>query len=890
MGRLGRRLRLLLQREAVEREMDDEMRFHIEMEIEDRVRAGESPAQARRAAMRDFGGVERFKEEVRDVRGLRAGEDLLRDFRLALRTLRRSPAFTLVAVAILALGVGSTTAIFSVVHGVLLRPLPFPAADRIVHLWEVDEEGTRLQVADANFADFRAEARSFAALAEMAPGSMVSVVGAGEPVRVRATHVSRDFFPVMGVHPARGRGFVAEEQEQGGRPAVIVSDAFWRGRLGADPDLSSARLSFDGGLYSVVGVMPPGFAYPERVDLWIPRELFPTLPSRSAHNWQAVGRLRPGVTLEEAQREISSVAARLKATYGEDTGTVDAALVPLREHIVGDVRPVLLVLLGASAFLLLVATANLGSLLLARVSTRRREIAVRLAMGASRFHLTRQLLVEMLVLALLGGAAGALLAMAGTRALLAAAPGDLPRLAEIRVDPAAWVVAFGTAALVAAALALGSAIGGAPADLRGALAEGQRTQAGAASTRRVRDGLVVAQVALTLVLLVGVGLLGRSLARLLSLDPGYRTEALVVLDLESPWPADDAAGRRLAGFHEELMSRLRAIPGVLEVGGANAFPLGEGRYASGTFLVLPPGAATPRMEDLPEMFKDRALTGEAEYRVASEGWFRALGVPLLRGRLFDERDHADAPHAAVINQSLAETRWPDEDPIGKVIEFGNMDGDVRPFTVVGVVGDVREGNLAEEPRPTLYGSFRQRLGPPSSFSIVMHGSGPATPVIASARGILAELAPETPPRFRTVEEALATSLADRRFAVTLLGAFGGAALLLAVVGIYGVIAYLVAQRTREIGLRLALGAGVPHVLAMVLRRGLVLAGTGIALGVAAALALTRTLGTLLYGVTPTDPVAFAAVVLLLLASALLASWLPARRATRVSPMVAMREP
>lgn len=811
--------------------------------------------------------------------------DALRhDLRFALRSFLRNPAFSTITVLTLALGIGATTSIFSVIYGVLLRPLPYPEAERIVRVWQLDKDGNRMDVSDPNFADWQTQTRSFTALAQVQGPGPASVSGDVEPVRVPAAVVSRDFFRVLGVQPVAGRGFAPEEQQQGAAPTVLVSHRFWQQHLGGTPDFATKTLIFNGRVHRVIGVLPQSLDFPAGVDLFMPRELEQRLPSRTAHNWAVIGRLRDGTPLAQAQADISAISKRLKTQYGDDTWMVDASLVPLHEQIVGRVRPALLVLLGASAFLLLIACANVGNLLLARAAIRQRELAVRLAMGAGRRRLVQQFLAEALVLALVAGAVGVLVALGGVRLLVALEPASVPRLGEVSVNWTALLFAVATALATAVALGLVTALRGAgEADLRGSLAQSQRGLA--TSGGYVRGGLAVAQVALTLVLLVGAGLLGRSFLRLIAVNPGYRTAGAVVLDLSTPWPETEADAARQRRFYDDLMTRLRGIPGVTNVGGVSVFPL-RGGGSNGVFIVMARTDEKIDYAQLATLMKDPERSGFADFRVASEGYFRAMGIPLVRGRLFDDRDGPDAPHAAVISQSLAEQEWPNSDPIGRIIQFGNMDGDLRPFTIVGIVGDIRERGLDAEPRPMFYGSSRQRSV--SSFTVVMQGSGDPTNVIPPARRVLRELAPSLPPRFRTLEDVVAVSMTQRRFSLALLGAFGAAALLLATMGVYSVIAYLVAQREHEIGIRVALGAQRGDVVSLVVRHGAVLTLIGVAVGVGASLWLTRLLDGLLYGVTSTDPVAFAAVVALLLGVALVASYLPARRATRVDPMNVLR--
>jgi predicted permease len=789
-----------------------------------------------------------------------------------------------VTIATLALGIGATTAIFSVVYAVLLRPLPYPDADRIVRVWQVGKDGNRMNASDPNFADWQANNRTLVALAQVLGPGATSVSGDVDPVRVPTAVVSRDFFRVLGVRPVAGRLFAPEEQQQGAAPTVLVSQRFWHQQMGGTPDFAAKSLIFNGRVHRVIGVLPAHLDFPASADLFTPRELERRLPSRTAHNWQVIGRLRDGTTLEQAQADMSAISRRLKAQYGDDTWMVDADVVQLHEEIVGRVRPALLVLLGASAFLLVIACANVGNLLLARAAIRQRELAVRLAMGAGRRRLLQQFLAEALVLSLAAAAIGIVIAVGGVRLLISLEPTSVPRLGEVGVNWIALLFAASVALATAFGLGIVTALRGAgEEDLRGSLAQSQRGLA--ASGGYVRGGLAIAQVALTLVLLVGAGLLARSFLRLIAVNPGYRTAGALVLDLSMAWPESQTDAARQRQFLDELTLRLRNLPGVASVGGVNNLPL-RGGGSNGAFLVLARPDEQIDFSQLPLLMKDPDRSGFADFRVASDDYFRAMGIPLLRGRLFDDRDGPDATHVAVISQSLAATEWPTSDPIGRIIQFGNMDGDLRPFTIVGIVGDIRERGLDADPRPMFYGSSRQRKV--SSFSVVIQGPADPVSVIAPARRVLRELAPSLPPRFRTLEEVIASSMTQRRFSLALLGVFGAAALLLATMGVYSVIAYLVAQREHEIGIRVALGAQRRDVLGLVLRHGTTLTLIGVAVGVGASLWLTRLLTGLLYGVTPTDPVAFAAVVALLLGVALTASYVPARRALRVDPINVLR--
>jgi predicted permease len=814
----------------------------------------------------------------------------MRDIRFAFRTLSRAPFFTVIALLTLALGIGATTAIFTVVDGVLLRPLPYPEPQRLVQLWEVGTKGGRSNFSDPDFEDIQAQTRSFTSMAKVSDWGIVSVVGGNEPVRAHVSVVSKDFFRTMGVQPLHGRFFLPDEQREGGTPAVVVSTGFWRSVLGGAPIGSGVTLTFDGMVFTVVGVAPPELDYPAGAALWTPAELVGRNPHRTAHNWPVLARLAPHTTLEQARADADNIGRRIRAQYGEETDMVGVALMPLREQMVGQMKPALLILLGASGVLLLIACANVVNLMMARMAARDGEYALRVALGASRTRLVQQFVAESLVLAIGGGVIGVLLAGVGVRALLAFQSGNIPRVAGVHLS---WtVLAFSLGVSVAAALAMGllTAMRAGRGDLRAALAESQRTQAGAGATMRLRGALVIAQMAATIVLLVGAGLLGRSFIKLLEVNPGFRTSDALVLDVSLPSASghDSVWATRTVSFYDRLIERLRAIPGVREVGGVTVLPLGDDNGGNGTFIIMNGPDEQITGDNFGELARDRSRSGNAYFRVASAGYFRAMGVPLVQGRLFDERDTRESPHVAVISESLAKKRWPNEDPIGKVIQFGNMDGDLHPFTIVGVVGDVREAGLASEPLPTFYADYRQRPWVANGFNLVMQGNVENASVIAAARRAVSELRPDVPPRFRTIETVVSTSVADRRFTLLLIGVFGASALLLATLGVYGVISYLVTQRRQEIGVRIALGAQSADVMKLVLRQGALLAGIGIVAGGAAALALTRLIRGMLFGVSTTDPLAFFAVILSMLVVALLASFVPARRAAGIAPMSILR--
>ncbi len=873
-------------RARADAELREELQTHLAMQVEDGIRRGMAPEAARRRALVAAGSLTAAAEAVRAQRGLPWLEGLGRDVRSALRALAARPSFTVTVLLTLALGLGATTAIFTVVDGALLRPLPYPHPERIVRLFTVTPKGGRINFSDPDYDDVRQQSRSFAALAEVGDYGVETVLGPRAALRAHVALVSRDFFRVMGVAPVAGRAFAPEEQQVGGRPAVVVSHGFWRQALGSAPLRGEATVTLEGRAFNVVGVMPPALDYPRGADLWIPRELEAENPHRTGHNFQVLARLDARIPPAQAQRELRGLGARLSRLYAGDTDMRDIALVPLQEHLVGGLRPALLVLLAAAGFLLLIACANVANLVIARLLTRGGELALRLALGASRARLVQQFLVEAFVLALAGGTLGVLVAAAGVRTLLALAPATLPRLTDIHLRWPVLLFALGLSVATALAIGLLAAWRATRADLRSALAQNQRTQAGS-SGASLRRGLVVAQVAATMVLLVGAGLLGRSFLRLMHVNPGFRTHDALVLELDVPG-AGDADLPRTVSFYDALLERLHALPGVSAAGLTNALPLADGNRGDGDFIILSRPDEIRTIEDFERVGRDRSRVGHAEFRVASAGYFRAMQIPLMRGRLFDERDGPEAPHVAVISTSLAQKRWPGEDPIGKVIEFGNMDMDPRPLTIVGVVGDVRDGSLADAPYPTFYTSYRQRPRRATTAQIVLAGNVETPAVITAARAAVRELRPDVPPQVHTIESVVAGSVGDRRFTLLLVAVFGFAALVLATVGVYGVISYAVAQRRAELGVRMALGARPADVVRLLLGEGVRLSLAGVLAGVVGALALTRLLAGLLFGVGATDPVSFLGVALGLLGAAVLASVIPAWRATGIGPVEVMR--
>jgi putative ABC transport system permease protein len=896
-------------RQRREQELDRELEAHLRMAAQELMERGLDREEAEAAARREFGNQGLIKEVTREMWRWTSLERLWQDVRFGARILRKNPGTTCIAVFTLALGISASTAIFSVVYGILLRPLPYEKPEQIVRVWEVEGQGALSQVTDPNFDDLRAQNHSLQGLAEFHSG-VDSVSGNGQPSRQRVASVSHDFFGVIGVHPVRGREFVAEEQNLNAAPAALVSYSYWQQYLNGASDLSGVRLVIENKVASVIGVLPPGFHFPEDTNVWTAREIEIWLPARDAHNWNALGRLQERVTAEQAQRDLSVIAHRLKQQYGQDIDMQDAAVVPLRAALTGNVRLALLVLLGMVGCLLLIACANVMNLLLAQASAREGELAVRTALGASRWRLVAQFLTEALLLSLCGGALGVAAAYFGVRALIKIAPPNTPRLGDIDVNLPLLLFAFGLSVVVAAALGILTALRSTSGDMQAMLAEGGRSGRSRTSQRLGR-AIIAGQLAMTLLLLVGAGLEGRSLLRVLAVDPGFRTEQVVTMDMALPRAVGPARAQRVE-LLSNLLERVRALPGVSEAGITNALPLGSGSSSNGGFVEVNYQQLSPKARDLIErsahmdveqldpegmkeligffegLFHDSQQSGYADYAVISDGYFRTLGIPLLRGRFFDTRDTADASHAAIISESVARQKWAGQNPLGHTIEFGNIDGDLRLLTVVGVVADVHEESLESPARPIIYVNYRQRPRQGYEFSVVMRTAADPAMTLDASRRILGELDPAIPPRLNTFTEVFAASLHVRRFNLILVGIFAASALILAIAGIYGVLAYYVSRRTREIGVRIALGASAGNVRGLVLRQAMITAAIGIGIGLVGALALTRTMKSLLFETSSMDPLTYLAVTLVLLLVAALAAYLPARRATQVDPIVALR--
>jgi putative ABC transport system permease protein len=801
-------------------------------------------------------------------------DTLRQDLAYALRRLRQSPGFTAVAVATLALGIGANGAIFSVVNAVLLRPLPFEDADRLVRLSQI-WKGKPSVYSPQNFLDVQASAHSFESLAVYA-GSGVTLTGRGAAASLTGSEVSTSFFDVLRVRPAYGRAFETGENEPGHTKVVVLGDRLWRERFAADPGVVGQTVQLDREPFTVVGVAPAGFAFPAGAELWKPIEYDARFRSQSRGAWYlgAIGRLAPGVSVNQARGEVATIHQRLAREFPDADEGVGATVDSLQESMVGGSRRALLVLLGAVGLVLLIACVNVANLLLARVAAREGELAVRTALGAGRLRLVRQLLTESVTLSVLGGGAGVLLATFSLDALLALQPQGVPRLAEVRVDRA--VVAFSAGLSILTGLLFGvvPALQMTGRPTAESLREGGR---GILSGRghRLRSTLVVGQVALAMMLLAGAGLLLRSFSQLRRVDPGFRSEGVLSFRLALPESAYAKDPARVA-FFDGLTGRLAALPGVRSAGAIMRAPLTGARFNL-SFEVkgrppLPP-AQQPSME----------------IRVATPDYFRTMGIPVLRGRAFTATDGAEAPQVVLISEEAARRHFPNEDPLGRFITlgWGRDRGKPRGGEVVGVVGDVKEVGLAEEDPPELYLPYAQ--SPVETMDVVLRTAVAPRSVVPSAERVVRDLDPELPvARVATLDEVVARSISEPRFYMVLLGAFAAMAVFLAALGIFGVLSYAVVQRAREIGIRVALGAHPADVLRMVLAQAAGLALLGVAVGLAGALALSRAIASLLFELSPTDPLTLAGTAGLLSAVALLASYLPARRATRVDPLIALR--
>ena len=804
-------------------------------------------------------------------------DSILQDTRFAFRVLVKSPGFTLVAVFTLALGIGANTAIFSVVNAVLLRALPYENAERIMMVWRTQPDQGLLEhpVSPANFLDWEEQQTVFEKMAAYEIGVNFNLTGSGEPERIRGARISAGLFSVLRLKPALGRAFLPEEDLPGGPPVVALSYGLWQRRFGGEAGVIGQTVDLDGRPCTIVAVLPRNNVFLSETDLWSPfawkgeeRE------NRGFHSLGVLARLRADVTREQALAEMETIAARLAVAYPQSNAGTSVNIHPYPEYIVSGVRPALLVFLAATALVLLIACANVANLVLARASARSREIAIRLALGAGRWRVVRQLLMENLLLAAVGGTLGILLAWWGADLLIALSPTDVPRAKSIDVD--GRVLAF----TLLLTLATGVVCGLIPAfhttkrDLTSALKEGGRiTNDGG---NRLRNGLVIAEVAMSVVLLVGAGLLTRSFVNLLSIRPGFNPQHLLAATISLPETRYSDEKQQNA-FYDQVLERLAGVPGVEASGAINYLPLGGGGWMR-RFAMSDQPPPAPGQEP------------RAVFNIVTPDYFRAMEIPMIQGRSFSASDGANAPLVAIINETLARNFLPGESPLGKRIRnIASRDPQPPWMEIVGVVGDIRPARLTTAAGPQMYVARAQiAFSDPQMTLVVRTASEPGNLAGAIRSAVQAVDKDQPVYDIRTMPEVMSNSIATPRFNLLLVGVFAVLALVLAVIGVYGVMSYLVAQRTHEVGLRMALGADARNILKLVIGRGMILAFAGVGIGLGAAFALTRIMANLLYGVSPTDPLTFSAIALLLTSVALLACYIPARRATTVDPMIALR--
>ncbi len=859
------RARALLHRRAAEREMAEELEFHLAMETEANERRGLSPAEAVRRARLDFGGTERVKEEIREARGVQLADQTVRDIGLALRRLRASPGLTLVLLLTLALGIGATTAVYSVVRGVVLRPLAYPAPHELVLIDERTPDGSPFSTSRPTFDDIRTMQRSFSHVAAIGDRT-VALIGDGEPVQLQAEAVTADFLPMLGVPPALGRHLLPADEARGER-VVVLGHGLWAARFGASPDVIGRSILLDGDPFTVVGVMPERFASPGGGALWMP---LPPQPDaeREDHELYVIARLAPGATHAGASAELTGIARRLGELYPETNGGWGLAATDLRTRIVGESWPrSAWLLMGAVSVLLLLACVNVASLLLARAIDRGREMGLRSALGASRGRLVRQIFAESLVLATLGAAGGLMLAVAGVPLLRAILPADTPRLAEVRVDGTALLLTAAVTVVVALLFGLAPAATAGRARPRQALADGARGERRGAG--RLREVLVVAEVGLAMVLLVGAGLLMTSFLRLQRVDIGFATDELLIVPLTLPASRyDEAAVGRLVAAAED---RLGGVPGVVAAGGANVAPFGA--FGTVTNLSIDGRPSGP------------GETSFARWRAVTPGFLRAAGVTIRQGRAFRAADFApDAEQVIVVTETFAQRLFPGESSVERRVAMGVNGTNWR--RIVGVVEDVRDLQVGEEPHPLF---FMPGLGGWLSVTLFVRTSGDARALAAPVRAVIQEIDPLLPvPVAEPLRERLDRSTAGPRFNLLVMAAFGAVALTLAAIGVYGMMTYTVARRTKEFGIRLALGARPAAVRVMVLRRGGMVVAAGLVIGGSAAALLARVFGGALFGADRFETTTFVAVAAALALVGVAAAAIPAGRATRVNPMQALR--
>ena len=876
-----------------EAEIVEELSQHLEQEYERALGGGASDDDAHRQVLEQLDAADLLGHELKNVEHrtmekptalgsdtkINFFADLLQDLRYGLRMLAKNPAFTAIAVLALALGIGANSAIFSVVDAVLLRPLPFKNPKELVMLWE---NATHLGFprdtpSPANFLDWQKQATSFTGMAGMSERSF-NLTGVGEPERLEGRRVSANLFELLGVSARLGRTFV-QEDDQPGTHVVLLSNQLWQRRFGSDPAVIGRALILDGESYTVVGVMPPLVQLPgfdNRNDqLWVPIA-FPAeeAAERGNHFLEVIARLKPGVTLKQAQVEMDTIAARLEKQYPTYNARRGAVVVPLHEQIVGDIRPALLILLGAVGFVLLIACANVANLLLARAAVRQKEIALRLALGASRARLTRQFLTESVLLALFGAGLGLLLALAGIRVLRTFIPVTIAQVETIAIDGTVLVFTLLVSLVTGIAFGLVPAIQGSHFNLNDTLKESGRDSAGGNKGNRIRSLLVIGEVAVSFVLLIGAGLLINSFFHLRNLDPGFRSDHLLTMKVnlsEVKYPDRE----RRAAFFDEVMRRVHELPGVHSAAVASNLPL---TYNGDSMSISVEGIPDPPPGQQPDVI----------YRTIGPGYFATMGIPIVRGRDFTDQDNGDSKDVVIISEKTAQQFWPGQDPIGKRLKPGSSSSSSPWREVIGIVKDVRQNDFVASPKRQMYFTYRQLKSIAANALVVRTNIDPMSLAVPVRNAIWSVDKDQTVADIDTMDHIVAEAVARQRFSMLLLGLFAALALLLASIGIYGVMSYSVAQRTREIGIRIALGARRADVLQMTVTQALKLVGVGMLIGLVAAFLLTRVLASLLFGISATDPITFIGISVVLLAVAILASYIPALRATKVDPITALR--
>jgi len=873
------RVRSLLRRETVESEMEDELRFHSEHQTQKYLKAGMSRSEALRRVRMEFGGLEQVKEDCRDARGVSLIETLAQDLRYGGRTLRKWPGFAAAALLTLALGIGANTAIFSVVYGILLRPLPFRDVSRLVLLNETTPRVGDVSVSYPNFRDWRSQSHAFA---EMAAVNAVNfnMAGSNQPENISGLAVSPNFLSMMGVRPVMGRGFSPDEEKAGAAPVVLLSYALWQSQFGADRRMIGQTIRLDSHTATIVGVLPPEFRWVEKCDVMEPIGVWATHNDSATERGErgdllVAGRLAAGVRMEQARAEMETIAAGLARAYPEVNDQCGVKLRPLREAFSGDVRPAMLVLLGAALFVLLVACANVANLFLMRGAVRSREMAVRIAIGASRGRIVRQMLTESFLVALLGGVAGVGLAMAGIPAIARLIPPDTLAGASLGMNGAVLLFSAGLVVLSMFLSGLAPALHSMSSNVQAELKEGGKTTS-AGARNRWRGLLAASEVGLALVLLVGAGLMLKSLYRLLAVDSGFRSAHVLKLEMDLRTVQYDKDPAVIA-FWQQTLDRVRALPGVESAAIGTDIPLTDDHSRAD---ITVEGMALPSPGSFPH----------PDIHIVSPDYEKTLGIRLLRGHTFTQANRENAPRVAMVNVTAAQRLFPGTDPVGKRFMFGHPGAGRKPqwLTIVGVIADTRMYGLANPARLEVYLPFRQS---PSNGMVLLVKSGQEpTALVSAIRGIVASIDREQPIfGIATMQEVVNASVSTRRITLILLGLFSGLALVLAGIGIYGVISYSVTQRAREIGIRIALGAQRGDVLRLVLAQGAKISAAGIVMGSAASLGLTRLMAKLLYAVSAADPATFAVVAVVLALIAMVASYIPARRTLRVDPLIALRQ-